>query len=109
MIEGTTLIRLDGATYYSPQFRRQGNAAVFALDLTSVYHTPSLEFRVEHREETETSWATAGIISPITATGVHTLDVSGLKEILRFMYRFISTDPEDAVRFSGPSASWRPY
>ncbi len=109
MILGTTLFRLDGSTYYSPEFPRGGEAALFSIEITHVGGTPAVTVALEHRNEDETSWTSAGTFSSISATGVYSKDLSGLKEILRFAITITSAPATDAVHFLLPSPAWRPY
>ena len=110
MIVGFTLHRLDGEPYYSASFPRGGLAARFAFDITHVSGSPTFQIDVEHRDETETTFAAAGSISGITAINPQTVDLTALKQILRFKYAFdAGDDPTDAVHLVVMAPSWRPY
>ena len=110
MVVGTTVFKLDGNSYLSPEFHRGGLAGTFAIDVTNVANTPNFTVKVQHRNSEDTSFTTAGTFSTITATGKTTLDVSGLKEIVRFEYSFDVGDGSDAaVHFLMQPPSWRPY
>lgn len=109
MVVGTTLFKLDGNPYYSPQFRRGGLAATFAVDVTHV-SSANFDIEVEHRNEDDTLWSTAGMFSTATATGVDNLNLNTLKEILRFKYSFGAGDASTAaVHFLMMAPAWRPY
>ncbi len=111
MIVGTTVFKLDGSPYFSPEFGRGGLAATFSADVTQV--TAGLvgfTITVETRNSEDTSWTTLGTFSAITATGAPTVDLTGCKEIVRFAYSFDATDAAvAAVHFLMQSPSWRPY
>ena len=110
MVIGTTLFKFDGNAYYSPQFSRGVLAATFAASVTQVVNTPNFTITVEHRNSADTTWATAGTFTTITAIGESQLDVSGLKEIIRFAYSFGAGDSSlDGVHFLMQVPSWRPY
>jgi hypothetical protein len=111
MVIGTTLYRLDGNPYYSPEFGRGGLAARFAADVTQVIAgIVGLTISVEHRNSEDTTWATLGSFSAISATGAPTVDLTGCKEIVRFVYTFDATDVATAaVHFLMQEPSWRPY
>jgi hypothetical protein len=109
MVVGTTLIKLDGNDYYSPQFRRGGLAATFTIDLT---HVSSANFKVdvEHRNEEDTAFSAAASFSTLTSVGITSLDVGNLKEIIRIRYTFdVGDGASAAVHFLMQAPSWRPY
>jgi hypothetical protein len=113
MIVGHTLFTLDGGFYFSPEFPRGGLAARFAVDVTHLVLAGAMTFDivVEHRNREDTSFTSAGSFSGITATGLATVDLSGLQEIVRFKYGFGGGTPaaSDAVHFLMMAPSWRPY
>jgi hypothetical protein len=110
MIVGTTLFKLDGNPYYTPSFGRGGLAATFSIEVRNVNATPDVTVTVEHRNEDDTSWTTAGTFSTITAAGTTTLDVTSIKEIVRLKFVFDGGDASDAgIHFFIPAPAWRPY
>ena len=110
MIVGTTLFKMDGTEYYSPEFPRGGLAATFAVDVTHLVGSPTITFTVEHRNEDEQSFATLGSFSAITSVGAASVDITGAKEILRFKVEFDGADDAtDGVHFLMQAPSWRPY
>jgi hypothetical protein len=65
---------------------------------------------VEHKNSEDTAWTLLGSFAAITAIGVSPpLNVSGIKEELRFTYVVGGAAPTDAVYFNVPAPSWRPY
>ena len=107
---GATLFKMDGNPHYSPPFPRNGLGATFVANVTHIAGTPSFQITVEHRNSTETGWASAGSFSPITAVGLSELDVEDLKEIIRIRYQFDGGDAStDGVHFSMQAPSRRPY
>ncbi len=111
MIVGTTLFRLDGNAYYSPEFPRGGLAATFTVECMNhdMAATQTLDPVVEHRNSEDTTWSTAASFDPITGTGVSSKDATGLKEIVRIKMAFSGTDSTDAAHFLIQAPSWRPY
>ena len=111
MIIGTTVFKLDGTAYYSPEFPRGGLAATFVCDVTHLQGTPTVTITIEHRNHDGTSWATAGTFASITAIGVKTADdVTDIQEVVRFKYEFDAGDQaDDAIHFLMQAPSWRPY
>ena len=109
MIVGTQLTVMGGSPFYSPSFGRGGEAALFSLDVTHKMGTsPSLTVSVEHKNADDTTWAAAGAFTAITATGVASKDISGLKEELRFNFTPTGTDG-DAFHVIVAAPAWRPY
>ena len=110
MIVGTTIISLDGNSYYSPEFPRGGLAATFACDVTQVANSPKLTIDIETRNSEETTWTKVGSFAEISTVGAASVDLTGCKEILRFKYTFDETNGSDAtVQFLMQAPSWRPY
>ena len=111
MIAGTTLLRIDGNEYFSLQFSRGGLAGTFSVDVTQWLITAgSFEITVEHRNSEDTTWSSAGVFGTIGSTGEKALDVTGLKEILRYKFKFLTTTTAtDAVHFFMQAPSWRPF
>ena len=69
----------------------------------------NLTIGVQHRDETYTTWGTAGSFSPITAVGHSEVDITGLKQILRFEYSFVGGSADSGVHFVMQAPSFRPY
>ena len=108
MVVGTTLIVLDGSPYYSPSFPRGGLAGTFAVDTTGYEGLTAFGITVEHRDEHDTSWTTAGAFTTITGLGPSAVDITSLKQILRFKYE-LTGNAVDGVHFVMQAPSWRAY
>jgi len=110
MIVGTTILRLDGNAYYSPEFGRGGLAANFAVDVMNIsLASGNLDITVEHRNSDTATWTQAGAFTSISAVGLATKDVTGLWEIIRLKFVFTGTTAADAAHFLVQAPSWRPY
>jgi hypothetical protein len=112
MILGFNLLYdLAGNTpYYTTSFPRRGLAALFSIQTTHVRGGLALSATVQHRNREDPSWTDAGTFSGITAPGLSTLDLSSLKEEIRFSYRFTGTGSlGDFFRVFIPPPAWRPY
>jgi hypothetical protein len=110
MIVGTSMFKMDGTSYYSPEFGRGGLAATFVVDVTQLVGAPTITIEVETRNSEDTTWTSAGSFSPITAAGVASKDMGALKEIVRFKYSFDAGDQsDDGAHFLMMAPSWRPY
>ena len=111
MIVGSTISH-DGtgtSPYYTSSFARGGEAATFALDVTQEGGTPNMTVKVEHKNYADTSYTTAGTFTAITATGVNTLDVTGLKEEIRLSFEFASGSLGDFFHVVMAAPAWRQY
>ncbi len=110
MIVGTSIFKMDGTAYLSPDFGRGGLAAAFAVDVTQVVGTPSVTITVQHRNSEDTTYTDLGSFTAITAAGLYPLDLTGIKEIARFEYEFDAGDAStDGIHFLMQAPSWRPY
>ena len=106
---GTLIMVMGGGGFYSPSFPRGGESALFSLEVThKMGGSPSLTVEVEHKNEEDTVWSSAGAFTAITTTGVKSKDVSGLKEECRFKYTPTGTDG-DAFYLIVAAPAWRPY
>ena len=110
MIVGTTIFKMDGNTFYTPEFPRGGLAATFAVEARNISSGASVTIGIEHRNDDDTSWTSAGSFSAITATGTSTVDITGIKEMIRLTFTFDAGDAAtDGIHFFLPAPAWRPY
>jgi hypothetical protein len=109
MMIGTMILKMGAADFYSPQFSRGGLAAVFSGEALGEIGATTLTITVEHRNEEDTTWANAGTVATITATGVFDGDITALKEILRFKYAFTGGSDGDGFVVLLSAPAWRPY
>jgi len=108
MVVGETLMKLSGSDYFSPQFNRGGNAAIFSCECLQITAS-GFDIDVEHKNSEDTSWGLAGSFSTITMPGVTFEPISALKEQIRFKYTVTGSNAYDAVCFNMLAPSWRPY
>lgn len=109
MIVGTTVHKLGGNPYHSPVIARGGGAARFPIDVTNIW-SANVTFTVQHKNTEDTNWVNAGAFPVINAVSPVSLDVSGLKEEIRFELTFDQGDPPEAAsHFLIQVPSWRPY
>ena len=111
MIVGTTIFHDGTGTtpFYSPSFPRGGLAAIFSVDTTHISGAPTLVITVEHKNEDETTWGTAGTFTGITAPGVSTKDVTSLKEEVRLAFTYSAGSAGNFFHVIVSAPSWRPY
>ena len=87
---------------------RGGAAATFVVDVIELNSATNLNITIEHKNRGDT-WALAAGFTAITASGVHTLDITGLKEMYRYAFALgPSPSAGDSYRVQ-KSVSWRPY
>jgi len=109
-VVGTTIFKMDGNAYHSPEFPRGGLAATFVMDVMGLIGSPTITVTVQHRNEDETSFSNAGTFTSITTTGVKDVDVTNLKEVVRLQFEFdAGDDSTDGMHFLVMAPSWRPY
>ena len=112
MIVGTTIFYFDGTRYYSPEFPRGGLAGRFSVDVThyAVSGAAQLDIIIQSRNSEDTTFGDLGTIG-ITGTGVATVDVLSVQEIVRLAFNFSGGSPaaSDAVHLLVQPPSWRPY
>ena len=110
MVVGTTLMKLNGDPYYSPQFSRGGLSAVFSVTVEQLAGSGfTFDIDVEHRNADDTAWTSAGTFATINSPGTYTHDISAIKEQVRFKYTVGGSAATAAVHFLMTAPSWRPY
>ena len=108
MLVSFYIIVMGGTPVYSPSFPRGGEAATFIAEILALGGTPSLAIAIEHKNFEDTTWATAGSFSTITAAGIASKDATGLKEEIRIKFTATGTDGEGFCMLM-PEPAWRPY
>jgi len=111
IIIGEVISKGDGTTQYSMTFPRAGLAATFIINvLQRIGSTPpSLAVTVEHKNHDDTLFTNAGSFAAITSIGLHDLDVTALKEELRFTFTVTATQVYEGYRIDMLTPVWRPY
>ena len=98
------LIQTSTTPVYSPPVPRGGDAGLFAIDALQVSTgSPSLAVDVEHKNYSDTSWTTAGAFAAITATGVTSKHISGLKEQVRLKFTMSGSGDWERIFVLEPS------
>lgn len=112
MYIGSLYMRLSAgtpATYYSPTFPRGGLSATFVIEVFNLLGTsPTLECAVEHKNEDDTSFTSAGSFTSMSTTGIHKLDVSSLKEQLRLAITVGGSAATNTAYANVLAPTWRP-
>ncbi len=110
MFVGTTVFKLDGTPFPTPEFPRGGLAATFAADVMNLDGSPTVAIHIQHRNSEDTSFTTLSSFAAITTTGEKQIDVTGLKEIVRLLLEFDAGDQSsDAIHLLIQAPSWRPF
>lgn len=98
------LIQTSTTPVYSPPVPRGGDTGLFAIDALQVSTgSPSLAVEIQHKNYSETSWGSAGAFSAITATGLSTQSVSGLKEQVRLKFTMSGSGDWERIFVLDPS------
>lgn len=106
MIVGTLLLVMDNDPYYGPPMARQTLRGVFGVQTSNSVGTFQLVVTVEHRNRDDTGWGSAGAFTPITGSGFWQVDLSGLKEMVRYKYAFTSGNPTDGLYVIPAQPQW---
>ena len=106
---GHNYFTLSNLPQYSVAFPRQGESALFSVNVDAITANTTLEVAIQHRNRKDTSWDTLVSFSGITSTGVNTKDASGLKELVRLMITLTGTNADGSVHANFGVTSWRPY
>jgi hypothetical protein len=110
MLVGQYFMRFGAGVYqYSPTFPRGGLSAVFAVEVFALMSGASLDVAVEYKNVEDTSWTTYGSAISASTTGVHTLQVAGIKEEVRLRFSVGGANPSDTVYANALAPQWRPY
>ena len=96
---------------YTKPMPRGGASALVSLDVTQfVSVSVGYVVTVQHKNEKDPSWGTAGSFAAISGTGLKTKDISGLKQLVRLMMHWdTGTTHGDYLLIEAINYSWRMY
>lgn len=104
------MIPYNSSTLFSPPFGRGGEQGTFYIDIKHKTGTAiSMGIELQHKNTDDTSWGSAGNFSAITTTGLKSLNVSGLKEQLRYAYTFSAGSDGDFYWAEFPAPMWQVF
>ena len=110
MLTGFYVLKGTGATKYSPTFPRGGLAANFEVEVLDLIGSPTdLVAVVEHKNIEDTTFAVAGPFAVIGSINVFNINVTGLKEQVRYAFTPAATNPWEGFYILLPAPAWRPY
>ena len=110
MFVGTTLFKMEGNAYYTPDMPRGGLAMVATVKAWNVIGSPTVKVLVQTRNTDDTSYTDIGSEQNITSSGQTRWDVTGCEELVRFKVSFASgDDATDGAHIEILPPSWRPY
>ncbi|MFO1052760.1 MAG: hypothetical protein U1F36_11145 [Planctomycetota bacterium] len=101
---------LPAATYYSPWFPRQSDAATFFLQTLFVSTNGQVIVTIQHKNQTDPDSAatTAGTFSTASSVGTIEKAVSGLQELIRFKYAVAATSGTAWLHTRMMPPMWQP-
>jgi hypothetical protein len=108
VVIGITLLK-SATPYFSPTFGRGGLAALFACEVLQVGTGGTLDIEVEHKNPEDVTFSSLGSFTQLTAAGVGTKDLVGVKEQVRFSYLVGGAQAWSYVHFNMLAPAWRPY
>ncbi len=100
--------RGNGNPRYSPTFPRGGLGAQFAAEVFDNDPGVTMSIAIQRKNHDEVLFTTLGTIAT-TATGVSSVNLTGIKEEVRFAFTVNGANPEDTVYANVLSPQWRPY
>jgi hypothetical protein len=106
VILGDTILKMNGDPYVEAPMTRQTLQAMFTVQVTAVVGGATLTVEVEHRNAEDVGWAVAALFPPIGASGVFSLQVGGLKELVRFKHTVAGPDSYSGMRVFTPAPQW---
>jgi hypothetical protein len=107
---GFTVFRnqAGSSVYYTPPIVREALTGIFSLEATHFICSGDIVVDVEHKDFADTSWVTADTFPNISATGVETLVVGTLKEMIRLKFGFSGGGPGEFGHFVVSAVEWLP-
>lgn len=97
---------MNGLVAYSPWFDRGALEGIFAADVIRIGGAGTLTVAVEHRNRADTLPTVLGTIGPLAVTGVGDVQLSGVKEEVRFRYTVGGTAVTDWVHWRMLTPTW---
>ena len=105
---GDNYRRGNGAPRYSPTFSRGGLGAQFAAEVFDNDPGVTMSIAIQHKNHDDVLFVTLGTIATM-ATGVNSVNLTGIKEDVRFAFTVNGANPEDTVYANVLGPQWRPY
>ena len=109
MIIGEYVAKGSANTAGSPTFPRGGLGAVLTVTVLQLVGTPSIVIEVEHKNSEDTSFSNLGNFASINATGTYSVDLTGIKEEVRFFYNVTAPCMWEKLLLLMTAPAWRPY
>ena len=109
MFIGSTMF-VWGSDYFSPTIARGGLGAVFSAELLALSSVGTqVVIEVQHKNVEDLNFVALGSIPALTAVGVDFVNLTGIKEQVRFKYTVSGPTPMDGVLVNMLAPAWRPY
>ena len=95
---------------YSNSIPRGGEAAVFSAEILEFDAAGDAELVLQHKDNTDAGFTTLQTIGSIGGTGIQTVYVTGIKELVRVMAQFgAGSSSAEFFRLGNIIWSWFPY
>ena len=95
---------------YSNAIPRGGEAAVFSAEVLEFDAAGDVEIVLQHKNKTDASFSTLQTIGQIGSTGIQTVYVTGLKEVVRVMAQFgVGSSSAEFFRLANINWAWFAY
>jgi hypothetical protein len=89
---GTTVFKMSGNPYHTPEFRRGGLSVRIPIDTLQLLGGPTVSYQIQSRNSEETTFTNNGSPLTVTQLGTGQLEASGVREILRVELTFDAAD-----------------
>lgn len=110
MILGVTLLVMNGAPYLGAPINRGTLNGIFTVQVTNLVPagggTTFVNVNIEHRNRDDTAWGVAGTFAPIGADGVFSLQVNGLRELVRYSIAVAGAKTYDGAHVFTAAPRW---
>ena len=109
-LNGSLIIDMSsGGERRSKPQRRQGASALFSIEVLEMKATANLEIDIWHKNSGDTTYSLAGAFTSISATGVYTKHITGIKQQYYWRYRVDATGDPDRYLVGSAKPLWFPY
>lgn len=105
---GDNYRRGNGNPRLGPTFPRGGLGAQFACEVFDNDPGVTMSIAIQHKNHDDVVFTTLGTIATM-AVGVNSVNLTGIKEEVRFAFTVNGANPDDTVYANVLAPAWRPY
>ena len=95
---------------YSNAIPRGGEAAVFSAEVLELDAAGDIEILLQHKNKTDASFTTLQTMGSIGSTGIQTVNVTGIKQVVRVAAQFAAgSSSAEFFRLGNINWAWFTY